>query len=54
MISWQTLNQVDTVSASPQTKIRAVAGQFQWQFDYLADDGKTVKYTQTLATGDGG
>ena len=54
VISWQTLNQVDTVSASPQTKIRAVAGQFQWQFDYLADDGKTVKYTQNLATGDGG
>jgi cytochrome c oxidase subunit 2 len=54
VISWQTLNQVDTVSASPQTKIRAVAGQFQWQFDYLADDGQTVKYTQNLATGEGG
>jgi cytochrome c oxidase subunit 2 len=54
VISWQTLNQVDTVSASPQTKIRAVAGQFQWQFDYLADDGQTVKFTQVLATGDGG
>ena len=54
VISWQTLNQVDTVSASPQTKIRAVAGQFQWQFDYLADDGQTVQYTQNLATGDGG
>ncbi len=54
VISWQTLNQVDTVSASPQTKIRAVAGQFQWQFDYLADDGKTVEYTQNLASGEGG
>jgi cytochrome c oxidase subunit 2 len=55
VISWQTLNQVDAVSASPQTKIRAVAGQFQWQFDYLADDGQTVLYTQNLATGlDGG
>jgi cytochrome c oxidase subunit II len=54
VISWQTLNVVDTASASPQTKIRAVAGQFQWQFDYLADDGQTVKYTQALATGDGG
>jgi len=54
VISWQTLNQVDSVSASPQTKIRAVAGQFQWQFDYLADDGQTVKYTQNLAAGDGG
>jgi cytochrome c oxidase subunit 2 len=54
VISWQTLNQVDTTSASAQTKIRAVAGQFQWQFDYLADDGQTIKYTQQLATGDGG
>jgi cytochrome c oxidase subunit 2 len=54
VISWQTLNQVDSVSASPQTKIRAVAGQFQWQFDYLADDGQTVQYTQSLASGEGG
>ncbi len=54
VISWQTLNQVDSVSASPQTKIRAVAGQFQWQFDYLANDGTTVEYTQVQATGDGG
>jgi cytochrome c oxidase subunit 2 len=54
VISWQTLNQVDTASATAQTKIRAVAGQFQWQFDYLADDGTTVKYTQNLAFGEGG
>ena len=54
VISWQTLNEVDTASASAQTKIRAVAGQFQWQFDYLADDGQTIRYTQNLATGDGG
>ena len=54
VISWQTLNEVDTASASPQTKIRAVAGQFQWQFDYLADDGQTIRYTQNLASGEGG
>ena len=54
VISWQTLNQVDTASVTAQTKIRAVAGQFQWQFDYLADDGQTVLYTQNLATGDDG
>src|SRR5260221_8502668 len=30
VISWQTLNEVDTASASAQTRIRAVAGQFQW------------------------
>jgi len=54
VISWQTLNQVDPVSASPQTRIRAVAGQFQWQFDYLDADGQTVLYTQNLASGEGG
>ncbi len=54
VISWQTLNQVDTASAGAQTKIRAVAGQFQWQFDYLAEDGETTTYTQILAAGDGG
>jgi cytochrome c oxidase subunit 2 len=54
VISWQTLNEVDTASAGAQTKIRAVAGQFQWQFDYLADDGQTAVYTQNLATGEGG
>ena len=41
VISWQTLNQVDKSSADAQTKIRAVAGQFQWTFDYLAPDGTT-------------
>lgn len=54
VLSWQTLNVVDTTAANPETRIRAVAGQFQWQFDYLSDDGQTVLYTQVLATGDGG
>ncbi len=48
IVSWQTLNQVDTTSASAQTKIRALAGQFQWQFDYLAQDGTTVLYTEYI------
>jgi cytochrome c oxidase subunit II len=48
VISWQTLNVVDTASAGAQTKIRAVAGQFQWQFDYLGPDGTTVLYTELL------
>jgi len=48
VVSWQTLNAVDTTSANPQTKIRALAGQFQWQFDYLSDDGATVLYTELL------
>jgi cytochrome c oxidase subunit 2 len=54
VISWQTLNVVDTAAADPDTRIRAVAGQFQWQFDYLSDDGRTILYTQNLATGDDG
>ncbi len=54
VISWQTLNAVDTTSATAQTKIRAVAGQFQWQFDYLSPDGATILYTQLLPTGDTG
>jgi cytochrome c oxidase subunit 2 len=47
-VSWQTLNQVDTATAGAQTKIRALAGQFQWQFDYLAQDGTTVLYTEYI------
>jgi cytochrome c oxidase subunit 2 len=48
IVSWQTLNVVDRSSNDAQTKIRAVAGQFQWQFDYLATDGTTVLYTEFL------
>jgi cytochrome c oxidase subunit II len=48
IVSWQTLNSVDTTSATTETKIRAVAGQFQWQFDYLGPDGKEVLYTELL------
>jgi cytochrome c oxidase subunit II len=54
VISWQTLNVVDTAAANPDTRIRAVAGQFQWQFDYLSDDGRTILYTQLLPTGEDG
>jgi cytochrome c oxidase subunit II len=54
VISWQTLNTVDAVSTTPDIKIRAVAGQFAWSFDYLDQDGTTVQFTQLTATGDGG
>jgi cytochrome c oxidase subunit 2 len=55
VVSWQTLNVVDTVSAAPETRIAAHAGQFQWSFDYLAEDGETVLYTQLAPIGpDGG
>ncbi len=45
-ISWQTLNTVDAKSADPDVRIRAVAARFQWTFDYLSPDGKTVLFTQ--------
>jgi cytochrome c oxidase subunit 2 len=48
IVSWQTLNAVDTKTADAQTtKIRAVAGQFQWQFDYLDANDKLL-YTELL------
>lgn len=42
VISWQTLNSVDAVSAKPDIRIHAIAGQFAWQFEYLDADGKKV------------
>ena len=55
IVSWQTLNAVDTSAPTPRHKIRAVAGQFQWQFDYLVDqDGKTVLYTEFIPLGQRG
>ena len=48
IVSWQTLNAVDTNASDAQTtKIRAVAGQFQWQFDYLDQNDKLL-YTELL------
>lgn len=57
-ISWQTLNSVDTVSAQPDVQIRAIAAQFQWQFEYLDQNG-TKLATQLIPeynpdTGEGG
>ena len=43
VISWQTLNAVDTVTAQAETQIRAVAGQFQWEFDYMPADYDRAK-----------
>jgi len=42
VISWQTLNSVDTVSAKPDIRIHAIAGQFAWQFEYLDANGNKV------------
>ena len=41
-ISWNTLNTVDAVSAKPDIRIHAIAGQFAWQFEYLDADGNKV------------
>jgi len=57
VISWQTLNSVEATTPQPDLKVRAVAGQFQWQFDYLAADapadGKAL-FTQSAPVGEGG
>jgi len=59
--SWQALNTVEAISAQPQVKIRAVASQFLWTFDYLpadydpaAADPKKPVYTETTPEGEDG
>ena len=37
-ISWQTLNTVEATTPQPDLRVKAVAGQFQWSFDYLPAD----------------
>ena len=41
-ISWQTLSTVDAVSAQPDVRVHAIAGQFAWQFEYLDADGERI------------
>ena len=53
-ISAGTLGTVDAVSENPDVRINAVAGQFQWKFEYLDATGKTVLATQTKPMGEGG
>ena len=48
VISWQTLNTVEAASPSPNLKVRAVAGQFQWSFQYLPANADTT--TQPVFT----
>ena len=61
VISWQTLNNVEIVSAKPDQKIQATAGQFQWTFSYLPDDydpndkpRKEPLFTQLVPAGEDG
>ena len=57
-VSWQTLNTVEAVTPQPDLRVRAVAGQFQWTFDYLAADAQPNAkplFSQTSPVGpDGG
>jgi cytochrome c oxidase subunit 2 len=62
VISWQTLSTVEAVSPQPQLKVRAVAAQFLWTFDYMPADydpsqqpppEPLFSQTQPTATDDG-
>ncbi len=46
VFTYQSLNKVDAVSNSSDVRIRAVAAQFQWTFEYLSADGQTVQLEQ--------
>jgi cytochrome c oxidase subunit 2 len=55
-ISWSTLDHVDAVTKTPpgpDVRIHVLAGQFQWQFEYLDANGKHLA-TQIKPNGDGG
>ncbi len=47
-ISWSTLQTVDAVSEDPDLRIHVLAGQFQWQFEYLDANGNHLA-TETQA-----
>ena len=44
--SWLTLNAVDATSDQPDLRVRAVGARFQWTFEYLSPDGRSVVYQQ--------
>ncbi|MEO8228884.1 MAG: cytochrome c oxidase subunit II [Chloroflexota bacterium] len=46
VVSFNSLNKVDAVANTTDVRIRAVAAQFQWSFEYLSADGQTVQYEQ--------
>jgi cytochrome c oxidase subunit 2 len=53
VISWQTLNNVEAVSAEPDVTVRVTGSQFAWTFDYLDAGGASVA-KQSVANGEGG
>jgi cytochrome c oxidase subunit 2 len=47
VFSWQALNTVDVANAEPgELRVRAIGTRFQWTFEYLSDDGQTVRFRQ--------
>ncbi len=52
-VSWDTLNKVEAVSATPDVRIHVIASQFSFQFEYLDADNKHI-VTQSKAIGEGG
>jgi cytochrome c oxidase subunit 2 len=46
VLSFITLTKVDEVKGATDIRIRAVAAQFQWSFQYLSPDGTTVLFEQ--------
>ena len=52
VISWQTLNVVEAKGPT-NVHIRAVAARFQWEFDYLDEQGNLL-FKQKLPVGDNG
>lgn len=53
IVSWQTLDSIEKVSDEPDVRIHAVAGQFQWTFEYLDESGRVVA-TQKVPTAENG
>jgi cytochrome c oxidase subunit 2 len=46
VFSFNSLNKVDAVANTTDIRIRAVAAQFQWSFEYLSADGQQVQFEQ--------
>jgi len=46
VLTWNTLNHVDSASAQTDVRIRAVAQRYQWSFEYLSADGKQILFKQ--------
>jgi len=44
--TWNTLNHVDTITSGTDVRVRAVAQQYQWSFEYLSPDGEQVLFKQ--------